>query len=65
MKSKNEAVEQWAGGWDCVLAAPQSGYRMNDMKQSIQIPIAAIPSPEYAIGDAGKVLKLAREICGK
>lgn len=40
MKSKNEAAEQQAEGWDCVLAVP-------------------------APGDAEKVLKPAREICGK
>ncbi|MDE6108311.1 MAG: PTS sugar transporter subunit IIB [Oscillospiraceae bacterium] len=60
-----EAVEQWNEGWDCVLVAPQASYRMNDMKQTIQIPMASVPSLEYAIGDAEKVLKLAHEISGK
>lgn len=61
----NEAVEQWDQGWDCLLVAPQASYRMNDMKQSVKIPMAAVPSLEYAIGDAEKVLKLAHEISGK
>lgn len=63
--STNEAVEQWADGWDCVLVAPQASYRMADMKQTIQIPMESVPSLEYAIGDAEKVLKLAHSICGK
>lgn len=63
--STNEAVEQWDEGWDCVLVAPQAGYRMDDMKQTIQIPMAPVPSLEYAIGDAEKVLKQAHQLCGK
>ena len=60
-----EAIEKWDQGWDCVLVAPQASYQINDMKQTIKIPMEAIPSLEYAIGDAEKVLKLAHEICGK
>lgn len=60
-----EVEEKWDQGWDCLLVAPQASYRMNDMKQTVKIPMAAVPSLEYAIGDAEKVLKLAHELCGK
>ena len=61
----NEAVERWRDGWDCVLVAPQASYRMEDMKKEIEIPMGAVPSLEYAIGDAEKVMKLAHELSGK
>mgnify|MGYP001059191916 FL=1 len=60
-----EAQEKWMEGWDCVLVAPQASYRMEDMKKEIQIPMAAVPSLDYAIGNAENVMKLAHEICGK
>ena len=61
----NEAVERWQDGWDCVLVAPQASYRMNDMKREIQIPMEAVPSMDYAIGNAENVMKLAHTISGK
>ena len=60
-----EAAEQWDQGWECLLVAPQASYRINDLKETVKIPLAAGPSLEYAIGDAEKVLKLVHEICGK
>lgn len=60
-----EAQERWQEGWDCVLVAPQASYRMDDMMKEIQIPMAAVPSLDYAIGNAENVMKLAHEICGK
>lgn len=60
-----EAIEQWSNGWDCVLVAPQASYRMDDMEKEIQIPMEAIPSLDYAIGDAEKVMKLAHKITNK
>ena len=60
-----EVELQWDQGWDCLLVAPQASYRINDLKETVKIPIAAVPSLEYAIGDAEKVLKLAHELCGK
>ena len=60
-----EAQERWQEGWDCVLVAPQASYRMDDMKKEIQIPMAAVPSLDYAIGNAENVMKLAHELCGK
>lgn len=60
-----EAQERWQEGWDCVLVAPQASYRINDMKKEIRIPMAAVPSLDYAIGNAENVMKLAHETCGK
>ncbi len=60
-----EAQERWQEGWDCVLVAPQASYRMDDMKKEIQIPMAAVPSLDYAIGNAENVMKRAHELCGK
>ena len=56
---------RWQEGWDCVLVAPQASYRMEDMRKEIQIPMAAVPSLDYAVGNAESVMKLAHKICGK
>ena len=60
-----EAEERWQEGWDCGPVAPQASYRMEDMRKEIQIPMAAVPSLDYAVGNAESVMKLAHKICGK
>ena len=51
-----EAVETWQNGYECVLLAPQV---------EIKLPIAEVPSLDYAIGNAENVMKLAHKLCDK
>ena len=53
-----EAVETWQNGYECVLLAPQVSYRL-------KLPIAEVPSLDYAIGNAENVMKLAHKLCDK
>ena len=48
-----EAVETWQNGYECVL------------QEEIKLPIAEVPSLDYAIGNAENVMKLAHKLCDK
>ena len=56
---------EMAGRLGLCAGGAQASYRMDDMKKEIQIPMAAVPSLDYAIGNAENVMKLAHELCGK
>lgn len=58
-----EALEDWQNGYECVLLAPQVSYRLKEMQQEIKLPVAEVPSLDYAIGNAENVMKLAHKLC--
>ena len=51
-----EAVETWQNGYECVLLAPQVSYRLKQLQEEIKLPIAEVPSLDYAIGNAENVM---------
>lgn len=52
---------QKAEEFDCVLLGPQISYSLNEMKTNSPIPVAAIEPLDYAMGNAEKIINLARE----
>ena len=58
-----EAVETWQNGYECVLLAPQVSYRLKQLQEELKLPIAEVPSLDYAIGTAENVMKLAHKLC--
>lgn len=58
-------VEGYQNDYDCVLIGPQVSYRLDELKGTLKIPVASIPSLDYAIGNAENVMKLAHKITGK
>lgn len=51
--------------YDCLLIGPQVSYRLNELKELVSVPLAAIPSLDYAIGNAENIMKLAHQIIEK
>ncbi len=51
--------------YNCVLIGPQVSYRLDELKKTMAIPVEAIPSLDYAIGNAANVMKMAHKITGK
>ena len=60
-----EDLETWQNGYECVLLAPQVSYRLKQLQEEIKLPIAEVPSLDYAIGNAENVMKLAHKLCDK
>ena len=70
-----EAVETWQNGYECVLLADRYArkcktvqkriYRLKQLQEEIKLPIAEVPSLDYAIGNAENVMKLAHKLCDK
>lgn len=63
-KAKDAIGAQWKD-YDCILIGPQISYCLDELKETVDIPVAAIPSMDYGIGNAENVMKLAHEITGK
>ena len=51
--------------YDCILTGPQIAYKLEDIKKDVGIPVAQIPSMDYALGNSANVMKLAHNITGK
>ena len=51
--------------YDCILIGPQVSYRLDELKQTLKIPVAGIPPLDYAVGNAENVMKLAHKTAGK
>ena len=41
----------------------QVSYRLKQLQEEIKLPIAEVPSLDYAIGNAENVMKLAHKLC--
>lgn len=51
--------------YDCILVGPQIRYKVDDIRKDVSIPVEMIPGPDYAIGNAANIMKLAHKITGK
>lgn len=60
----NSYEELWRD-YDCILTGPQIAYKLNEIKADVEIPVAQIPSMDYALGNSANVMKLAHDITGK
>ncbi|WP_305152021.1 PTS sugar transporter subunit IIB [uncultured Dubosiella sp.] len=58
-------VDAFEKDYDCVLIGPQVSYRLDELKGMLSIPAAAIPSLDYAVGNADKIMAMAHKITGK
>lgn len=58
-------VEGYQDEYDCILIGPQVSYRLDELKQTLKIPVAGIPPLDYAVGNAENVMKLAHKTAGK
>lgn len=54
-----------AKNFDVILMGPQVSYRLDEVKKETGKPVAAIPAPDYAIGNAEHIFKLADKLLGK
>lgn len=50
--------------FDAVLVGPQISYKLEDLKNRTSKPVAVIESLDYALGNAEKVISLAKRILG-
>ena len=60
-----EAYENAWQNYDCILIGPQISYTLDDIKENVSIPVAAINSMDYAVGNVENIMKLAHDITGK
>lgn len=52
-----------AANFDVILMGPQVSYRIDEVKKNTGKPVAAIPSVDYALGNAEKIFAQAKELC--
>ena len=60
-----EAYENVWQNYDCILIGPQISYTLDNIKESVSIPVAAINSMDYAVGNVDNIMKIAHTITGK
>ena len=48
--------------YDVILMGPQVKYRLKEVRKNTNKPVAAIPATDYALGNAEKVIELAKNI---
>lgn len=58
--AKSEYLQK-AKEFDCILLGPQISYSLDEMKKNAPIPVASIEPLDYAMGDAKKIINLARK----
>lgn len=47
---------------DVILMGPQVSYRVNEVKEATKMPVATIPSSDYALGNAKNIFALAAKL---
>ena len=52
---------QKAEAFDCILLGPQISYSLDEVSKNAPIPVASIEPLDYAMGDAEKIINLARK----
>ncbi|MFC5630837.1 MULTISPECIES: PTS sugar transporter subunit IIB [Streptococcus] len=48
--------------FEIIMVGPQVSYRLQEIKENTQLPTAAIPSFDYAIGNCENILSLAEKL---
>ncbi len=56
------AYEDEYSDFDIVLVGPQVSYRLKEIKENTGLPVAAIPSFDYAVANCPNIMKLAKEL---
>ncbi|WP_412989552.1 PTS sugar transporter subunit IIB [Pediococcus siamensis] len=56
------AYEDVYQNFDVILMGPQVSYRMNEVKENTGLPVDAIPSFDYAVGNSENIFKLANKL---
>ncbi|ARU91762.1 PTS system cellobiose-specific component IIB [Spiroplasma clarkii] len=56
-----EALEI-GNAWDVVLLGPQVAFKLKQFQETLNVPVAVIPSMDYARGDGEAVLEFAHEM---
>lgn len=51
--------------YDVLLIGPQISYKLNDIKNSVDKPVAQIASFDYAIGNVDNIMKSVDELLKK
>lgn len=59
--SANDYVDE-AKKHDVILMGPQVSYRLNEVKEETGMPVATIPSTDYALGNAKNIFALAAKL---
>ena len=59
--SANDYVDE-AKKHDVILMGPQVSYRLNEVKEATKMPVATIPSSDYALGNAKNIFALAAKL---
>jgi len=49
--------EQEVDQYEVILLGPQISYKLNDIKNNVNIPVAQIASYDYAIGNVDNIIK--------
>lgn len=62
--SANDYIDE-AKKHDVILMGPQVSYRVNEVKEATKMPVATIPSTDYALGNAKNIFALAAKLLHK
>lgn len=60
LSSDSYATE--AKKFDVILMGPQVSYRMDEVKKATGKPVDAIPSVDYALGNAENIFEIAKKL---
>lgn len=55
----NNGINSEKGKWDVCLVGPQIIYAVEQIKQALEIPVAAVEARTYAMADGAKALEQA------
>lgn len=56
------AYQEEYKNFDIILMGPQVSYRKDEVQQKTGLPVEAIPSFDYAIGNAENIFKIANKL---
>lgn len=56
------AYEESYQGYDCALIGPQVSYKLNEIKNNIDIPVDQIASFDYAIGNVENIMEQVNQL---
>lgn len=53
-------VEQNWQEYDVILTGPQISYKVDDIKELVDIPVRMIPPTDYGLGNVENIIELAK-----
>ncbi|MFV0379337.1 MAG: PTS sugar transporter subunit IIB [Anaerorhabdus sp.] len=54
--------QEVAQNFDIILVGPQVSYRVKEIQENTGLPVAAIPSFDYAVANGANIMKLAKKL---